>query len=182
MAGHIKTTQEYYNAVSRHRFQFYADGYFYTNSNAKLDAGLHLPSLFNLMMDILTDCATDRGPFSLTNTDIGFHNILLNETLKIVGVIDCDTVKAAPIHVVAQYPAFSDMMIARPGMVTAKPLAKRVLAKGTVMFEKFRDMIAKAERRIDMEIPIATAMASDGTRTFEGLEEYMGHQNWVNIE
>ncbi len=180
--GPYQNAQEYYNAVSKHRFQFYANGYFYTNSDAKRDPGLHLPSLFNQMMDILTDCATDSGPFSLTNTDIGFHNILLNEALNIVGVIDCDTVKAAPIHVVAQYPDFSDIIIPTPGLATKKPMAKKVLAEGTIVFGKFLKMIAEAEGRIGGETPIAVAMNSDGARLFEGLQSYMGHQDWVNVE
>lgn len=180
--GPYHTAQEYYNAVSKHRFQFYANRYFLTNLDAKRDAGLHLPSLFNQMMDILTDCAGDHGPFSLTNTDIGFHNILLDGALRIVGMIDCDTVKAAPIHVVAQYPDFSDMIIPRPGLVTKKPMAQKVLAEGTIMFGKFLNMIADAERRTGEENPLAIAMDSDGARLFEGLQCYMGHQNWVNIE
>lgn len=180
--GPYHTARDYYNAVSKHRFQFYANGYFSTNLDAKRDAGFHLPSLFNQMMDILTDCAADHGPFSLTNTDIGFHNILLDETFKIVGMIDCDTVKAAPIHVVAQYPDFSDMIILRPGLVTKKPMARKVVAKGTIVFEKFLNMIANAERLTGEESPLAIAMDSDGARLFEGLQCYMGHQNWVNVE
>lgn len=178
--GPYHTAQDYYNAVSKHRFQFYANRYFLTNSDAKRDAGLLLPSLFNQMMDILTSCANDGGPFSLTNTDIGFHNILLDQNLKIVGLIDCDTVKAAPIHVVAQYPVFSDMIIPKPGLATTKPMAKKVLAEGTIIYAKFVDMIANAESRLGGETPIAIAMNSDGARLFQGLESYMGHQNWVN--
>ena len=180
--GPYETAQEYYSAVSKHRFQYYANNYFWTNLDAKRDAGLHLPSLFNQMMDILTDCSTDRGPFCLTNTDIGFHNILLDKNLKIAGMIDCDTVKAAPIHVLAQYPDFCDMIIARPGLATTKPMAKKVLAEGTLLFNKFLDMVANAERRLGRETPIANAMTSDGARLFEGLQDYMGLQSWVNVE
>ena len=97
------------------------------------------------MMDTLTGCATDRGPFALTNCDIGFHNILLNENLSIIGMIDCNTVKTAPIHVVAQIPGLSDMMIAKPGLATMKPMAKRVFAEGTIIYDKCVDMIANAE-------------------------------------
>ena len=180
--GPYQNAQEYYNAVSKHRLQFFANNYFWTNSDAMREDGLHLPSLFNQMMDILTDCATDRGPFALTNTDIGFHNILLDETLKIIGMIDCDTVKAAPIHVVAQYPDFSEIVLSVPGLTTVKPMAKKVLAEGAIMFRKYVDMVAKAEKRTLEETPIATAMVSDGARLFEGLEQYMGHQEWVNVE
>ena len=179
--GPYGTAQEYYSAVSKHRFQHYANNYFWTNLDAKRDAGSHLPSLFNQMMDILTDCSTDQGPFSLTNTDIGFHNILIDQNLNIVGLIDCDTVKAAPIHVLAQYPDFCDMLVAKPGLATTKPMAKKVLAEGTILFSKFVEMIANAERHIGGETPIAKAMTSDGARLFEGLQSYMGLQSWVNV-
>ena len=180
--GPYETAQEYYGAVSKHRFQHYANNYFWTNLDTKRDAAIHLPSLFNQMMDILTDCSADRGPFSLTNTDIGFHNILLDRNLKIIGLIDCDTVKAAPIHVLAQYPDFCDIVIAKPGLATTKPMAKKVLAEGTVLFNAFVDMVAKAERRVGGETPIANAMTSDGARLFEGLQSYMSLQSWVNVE
>ena len=180
--GPYKKAQEYYSAVSKHRFQFYANRYFRNNLDAKRATGLHLPSLFNQMMEIMTDCATDCGPFPLTNTDIGFHNLLLDENLNIVGMIDCDGVKAAPIYVVAQYPHFSEITIPVPGLITEKPMARKVLAKGTIMFGKFLKMIEAAEKRHGDEVLLAIAMGSDGARLFEGLEAYMSLQDWVNAE
>ena len=150
--GPYSTAQDYYSAVSKHRFHFYTDNYILTNLDTKLDAGIHLPALFNQMMDIMTDCATDCGPFALTNTDIGFHNLLLDENLKIVAMIDCDGVKAAPIHVVAQYPCFSKINIPIPGLVTKKPMAQKTMAKGTIVFGKFLEMIEAAEKRRGTEV------------------------------
>jgi len=60
-------------------------------------------------------CSGDTGPFSLTNRDFGFHNVLVDYNFSIIGVIDFDGIMAAPKEVVGQFPALCALGPPAPG-------------------------------------------------------------------
>ena len=180
--GPYKTAQEYYNATSVHRFHHYADRYFRNNGEADCEPGLHLPFLFNNLMPMLTDCMKDTGPFFLTNTDFGMHNVLVDANLNIVGIIDCDSLMAAPIHVTAQYETLLGRTIPLPGLATQESVTTQTFVKGKVDFDYLVERVAIAETKLHGNTPIADAMVSDGARLVEGLHRYRAMQDWVNAE
>jgi len=62
-----------------------------------------LPLLFKEL--VRRYCPNDTSPFSFTNQDFGFHNVLVDDSYSIIGVIDFDGIMAAPKEVVGQFPA-----------------------------------------------------------------------------
>lgn len=180
--GPYKTANEYYEAISDHRFHLYADQHFENNRDATHDTGLHLPFLFNNLMPVLSKSAVDNGSFSLTNTDFGFHNILVDENFEIVGLIDCDGIMAAPLHVVAQPPKFCGVNIAIPGIKETNPFVLEFAAKGRERFDTFVELVAAAEKTVDAATPVSKAMHSDGAMLVAGLEAYTGLQGWRNMD
>lgn len=184
-SGPYSTAQEYYKAISDHRFHVYADRCFANNQEAARTGGLHLPLLFNSFMPMFANSRVDKGPFSLTNTDFGPHNVLVDEQLNIVGLIDCDNIFAAPIHVVAQMPSAGCMNPGLPGLKLRRPIAQRAVAEGQIWQERFIPMVAAAEQKSDQGTPIADAMTSDAAWLVKGMEHYQHHQSlrladWVN--
>ncbi|MCJ1244681.1 hypothetical protein MMC30_001880 [Trapelia coarctata] len=173
--GPFTTAGEYYAAFSTQYFHLFADHDFENNLDAERCSGLHLPFMFNSFMQIFTDCANDHGPFSLTNTDLGDHNIILDAECNIVGLIDCDNIIAAPIHVVAQIPSISGTDIPPPGLATRNPYATLTYEDGAIGSAWFAGEFKAAEGRRDQNTPISDAMLSDPARLFEGLCHY-GHK------
>lgn len=178
--GPYTTTTEYYKTLTTHRFRLYANS-ISNNLDADCDNGLELPLIFNSMMPMLTDCASDSGPFSLTNTDFGLHNVLVDEDLNIVGVIDCDGIKTAPIHVVAQYPESSGLGFPIPGLLTYSAFINECHARAVAKSERYTAVVANAEMRAGPKTPLADAMNSDGARLFDGLQGYMMHSSSYNM-
>lgn len=181
-SGPYKTAKEFYEAISEHRFHLYADQHLANNTEATHDTGLHLPFLFNNLMRMFSNSAVDDGPFGLTNTDFGFHNILIDEKMNIVGLIDCDSIMAAPIHVVAQPPRFCGVNIAIPGIKDTNPFVVEFAAKSREKFDAFVELVAAAEKNTDVATPISKAMHSDGAMLVAGLDGYTGLQGWRNMD
>ena len=179
--GPYETAWEYYQAISERRFHVYADRYFASNKDARRDPGLHLPLLFNNLMRMFTNSADDRGPFGLTNMDFGPHNVLVDENLNIVGLIDCDGIVSAPIHVVAQVPIAGCIGVAIPGYKPTTPLRIETNAKDALWLDRFVPMVAAAEKRLGAETPIADAMTSDAAKLVYGLNDYQGLRDWLNV-
>ena len=180
--GPYFTAQEYYQAVSEHRFHYYARESFANNQEAKRAGGLHLPVLFNNFMPIFTNSKVDKGPFSLTNTDFGSHNVLVDKQLNIIGLIDCDNIFAAPVHVVAQMPSAGCMSSGLPGLKLRRPVAQEVAAEGQLWRERFVPMVAAAEKNFGAGTPIADAMTSDAAWLVKGIENYQHHQTSRLVE
>ena len=178
----FQTAREYYTAVCLNRFQVYAKRYFRNNEDAERCPGIQLPLLFNSFMHLLTTHNTDKGPFYLTNRDLGLHNVLVDANLQIVGVIDCDTMFAAPIHVAAQHMHIGIIHPPKPGHVTKKIAAKETYQRGSKMFEFYVECVKEAELKLYGKTTLADAMKSDGAKLVEGLESYRSMQEWVNAE
>lgn len=179
--GPYKTAQEYYQAISMRRFHVYADRYFTSNKEARRDPGLFLPFIFNNLIRMFTNSAEDRGPFGLTNMDFGPHNVLVDEKLNIVGLIDCDGIVAAPIHVVAQVPIAGCLGVAIPGYKPTNPVRIETHETDALWLDRFVPMVADAEKKVGKETPIADAMISDAAKLVYGLNDYQGLRDWLNV-
>ena len=171
--GPFNTALEFYNTISKHRFRSTTEHVFYDNLEAEqCKESLYLPFLFNNLMPIFTDCADDHGPFSLTNPDLGFHNILLDGNLNIVGMIDCDMVLAAPIHVVAQVSHLAKLERPPPGLRTRDERGREGYEKGIEQFVKFVEMLKTVEERFECGNAISEAFVSDAAALYRGLNDY----------
>lgn len=180
--GPYKTAQEYYQALGERRFHDYARGHFASNEDARLDGGLHLPLLFSSFMPAFCNSVDDKGPFGLANTDFGFHNVLVDGELNIVGLIDCDAIIAAPIHTVAQLPLAAGMSGEVPGYKNTDPSRVEYRTLGTRWLSEFVPMVAAAETKVGSETPIADVILSDAATLIQGLNDYHGFQSWRNVE
>lgn len=73
------------------------------------DMGLNTQCSFALLLLfkelVRRYCSNDTGPFSLTTRYFGFHNVLVDDSYSIIGVIDFDGIMAALKEVVGQFPA-----------------------------------------------------------------------------
>ena len=174
--GPFRTAGEFYSAVSRHRFQGYADNNFEDNLEAEQVPGLPLPFMFNSFMQMFTDCGNDTGPFSLTNTDCGSHNILLDADYNIVGLIDCDNIIAAPIHQVAQVPRLGNVRMLPPGLQTRKPLLIETFKERKFEYTQYVELFKTTEADVGAGTRISDAMESDGASLVAGLEDYAGRE------
>jgi len=130
--GPFTTAGEYYAVLSTGYFHLFTDHHFEDNLDARRCTGLHISFMFSSFMQMFTDCAKDQGPFSLTNTDFGYNNIILDEECKIISLIDCDNIIAAPIHVVAQIPSVSGTKLPPPGLETRNSYARSTYEDGAV--------------------------------------------------
>jgi len=182
--GPFQTAGEFYIAVSRHRFQGYADAYFDSNLAAERVPGLHLPFMFQNLMPLFTGCETDTGPFSLTNTDGGFHNILLDAGRNVVGLIDCDNIIAAPIHLVAQVPRLGNIQMLPPGLETRNPVLIERYKKRQAEHDRFVELLQTVEADSGADTTISDTLKTDGACLMAGLEDYAssawnGCDEWV---
>lgn len=64
-----------------------------------------------------TSAAECKISYSLVHRDLGAHNVLVNEDFDIVGLIDLDSVMAAPPEVGAQFKSFMHLNRPTPGFV-----------------------------------------------------------------
>ena len=59
--------------------------------------------------------------------DFGAHNVFIDADIKIVGRIDLDSVMAAPVEKVAQFPSCLDLDREVPDHAETKPAARKRL-------------------------------------------------------
>ena len=178
--GPYSTAGEYYNALSKSRFRRYADIYLADNLEAEKETGIFVPFVFNSLIQMMTNCNSDTGPFSLVHTDMGFHNILVDADLKIIGIIDCGEIYTAPIHVVAQVPSVNVATAPSPGFATRNPLWKATHEEGRPGYENFLKIFEEAEKRITGKTELAEAMVSNGVQLVKGLDKYLQLQDVFN--
>ena len=180
--GPFATAQDYYNRLSLHRFSRYAERHFLSGNNAEDDASLQLPFMFHNLMPILNTCVAGTEAFPLTIKDFSFHSVLIDAQFKIVGILGLDSIISAPIYVVAQVPDLSGICVPIPGLVMNDEKLKQAWDNGVARFNRFRSMIANAEKSIGVRTPITDAMASDGARLVYGFNTYCSYQGWANTQ
>ena len=174
--GPYKSPLEYYDAITKFRLHQYADEVLRTNLEANRNSRIELLLIFQELMPKFSDYMEEKGPFSLVNTDLGFHNLLVDERRSVVGVIDCDSFMVAPLHSLAQVPRYSSIHIATPGFATKTPKLGKVQRVGKTKFDLF---VAQVARKAPNTV-IADTMDSDGIRLVQGLDRYRAHTGWIN--
>lgn len=125
-------------------------------------------------------CSDDTGPFSLTNRDFGFHNVLVDDNFSIIGVIDLDGIMAAPKEVVGQFPALSGLDLPAPGIPPRNPLVMEWEEKRKPLRESYAALLRVyadgPERQIFADIMAIPYVIVRGLKAFEM------HQDYVNDE
>ncbi|POR32133.1 Uncharacterized protein TPAR_07635 [Tolypocladium paradoxum] len=145
-----------------------------------------IPTLFKHLISLYGHRRSMRGPFRLVNRDFGAHNLLVNNDFDIVGVIDFDAVMAAPIEVVAQFPALTGLSPETPGHVETRPLAIERIRRTRPRLKEYRDLVEAAEAGMGANNPnrrggtVASLLLSDAASIYQGLEAYESNQGWVN--
>ena len=104
--GPWRSSLEYFNDIADHSFRTFLAS---IDDDRKLrwHRTCSLPLVFKQLTRIY--CTETNGPFHLINRDFGAHNLLVNEKFEIVGVIDFDSLMAAPVEMVAQFPRLTGL-------------------------------------------------------------------------
>ncbi|PNP76660.1 hypothetical protein FNYG_10079 [Fusarium nygamai] len=104
--GPWSSSLEYYEDLSNHALQVCVQP---ASPDVNIASSFANPILFRHLMSLYRQQKSSEESFSLVNRDFGAHNLLVDETFQIVGVIDFDGVMAAPLEVVAQYPVLTGL-------------------------------------------------------------------------
>ena len=171
-AGPFKTAEEYYNALSLHRFHDFTKYHFRDNISAGNCPAIHLAFMFNNYMRIYTDCANYHSPFSLVYPGFGVHSIVLDKGNNIICVNNVENIMAAPMPIVTQLP--------RSHALDLPPLGRKIMfsrrnfesENGIPQYARFVKMFRAEEEQRNSLAPIANCMLSNGARLVEGLNKY----------
>ena len=137
-----------------------------------------LPLVFK---DLVTRfCSDDTGPFSLTNRDFGFHNILVDDNFSIIGVIDLDGIMAAPKELVGQFPALSGLDPPAPGILPTKPAAIERVERQKPTIESYAALLR--ETADGPERPIFADIMATPHALVRGLVSFEMHDGPFNDE
>lgn len=153
------------------------------SSDARDSDSAALPFHFMRLISLYEN-GRDGGPFPLTNRDFGAHNLLVNDNFEIIGPIDLDGVIAAPIGMVAQYPALTWLQREPPGFIHTNPFAIECIRMTVPNLIEYQQSLARAESRVggneSQKTPIADMMLSNVTSVIQGLLEYEMHSSSAN--
>ncbi len=131
--------------------------------------------------DLITRfCSDDTGPFSLTNRDFGFHNILVDDSFSIIGVIDLDGIMAAPKEVVGQFPMLSGLDPPAPGIPPKNEWVRKREEEEKPWIESYAALLGEYADGPEREI-FADIMAIPHA-IVRGLTAFQMHQDFVNDE
>lgn len=169
--GPWKSSFAYYNEAAEHALKS-------TTSRHEL-CSRHSFAVPVVFLDLVTRyCSNDTGPFSLTNRDFGFHNVLVDDNFSLVGVIDLDGIMAAPKEVVGQFPVLSGMEPPTPGIPTTNPLAIVREEKEKPLIESYAALLR--EYANGPECHIFADIMTIPHALVRGLTEFEAHQDFVN--
>ncbi|OAA79292.1 Protein kinase-like domain protein [Akanthomyces lecanii RCEF 1005] len=136
-----------------------------------------VPSILSFLLRVYGE--EKDGPFRLANRDFGTHNIIVDGHFDIVGVIDFDGVMAAPLEVVAQYPADCSLDLQAPGGVETLPLALEPFAENLPKLEAYKEILAKCEGGAGGNVKVADRLGCTAARAYEGMVDYQSQQDFV---
>ena len=171
--GPWKSSFAYYNDIAEHALKSSA-------SNDQLNSrhSFALPLVFKDL--VARFCSDETGPFSLTNRDLGFHNLLVDENFAVIGVIDLDGIMAAPKEVVGQFPDSSGLDPPAPEIPPANSLVLKREQKEKSMIESYAALL-----RVHADGPERQIFADIMTTPHalvRGLQAFEMHQDFVNDE
>ena len=169
--GPWKSLFAYYNDVAEHALKSSA-------SNRELSSrnSFAVPVIFKDL--VARFCADETGPFSLTNRDLGFHNVLVDENFALISVIDLDGIMAAPKEVVGQFPTLSGIDPPAPGITTSNPLALKRQEREKHWMESYAALLRGNADGPDGQI-FADIMTTQHALV-RGLRAFEMHQDFVN--
>jgi len=179
--GPWASTTDYYADLANHALQVCVHS---AAPEVQMSCSFAIPVLFKHLMSLYGRSGSIGGPFSLVNRDFGAHNLLVDDNFEIVGSIDLDGVMAAPIEVVAQYPALTGLEREPPGHVETRPAAIDRIRRTETRLKEYKDWVEIAEAGMKIgdggNTPIANLMLSEAASVFQGLLRYGSHQKFVN--
>ena len=169
--GPWKSSFAYYNDIAEHALKSSASRDDLTSRHS-----FAVPLVFKDLVARI--CSDDTGPFSLTNRDLGFHNVLVDEHFAVIGVIDLDGIMAALKEVVGQFPVLSGLDPPAPGFPPSNPLVLKREQKEKPLIESYAALLERLadgpERQIFADI-MTTSHA-----LVRGLGAFEMHQGFVN--
>lgn len=140
--GPWDTTQQYYEALVRHKMQFASTD---ALPEVRESDSFSFPSNFMKLMELTQPVdARKTGSFGLANRDFGAHNVLVDDEFNIVGFIDFDGVMAAPSAVVAQLPELMDLSRPVPGFVETREMALEYMKEAAHLLPKYVELVHAA--------------------------------------
>jgi hypothetical protein len=163
--GPWKSSFAYYHDAAEHALNSCA-----SDMELNTRCSFALPLLFKEL--VRRYCFDDTGPFSLTNRDFGFHNILVDDNFSIIGVIDFDGIVAAPKEVVGQFPALCALDRLLQEFVKAREEQEKPSIESYAT--SLRTLAIGSERQIFADI------MSIPKSLVRGLNALISHQNFVN--
>ena len=169
--GPWKSSFAYYNDIAEHALKSSA-----SNDELSSRHSFAVPLVFKDL--VARFCSDETGPFSLTNRDLGFHNVLVDENFAVVGIIDLDGIMAAPKEVVGQFPVMSGLDPPAPGIPPANPLVLKREQEEKPLIESYATLL-----RVLADGPERQTFADIMTTSHalvRGLNAFEMHQDWVN--
>ncbi|KAK4554759.1 hypothetical protein LTR86_008261 [Recurvomyces mirabilis] len=178
------TAENYWTAWSDHVAQVARTD---AKQEVQQDPSFDIPALFKELIGLYSQPSQTR--FGLVNRDFGAHNVLVDDTFNIIGVIDFDGVMTAPIERVAQVPCDMNLDPPPPGHVDTRPAAIERIERSLPLIAQYVEMMKMAVKETtDGESEsaaisgsnVADALLSDGARIVQGLIRFCSHQTFVN--
>ena len=171
--GPWKSSFAYYRDIAEHALKSSA-----SNDEVNSRHSFAVPLVFKDL--VARFCSDDTGPFSLTNRDLGFHSVLVDENFAFLGLINLDGIMAAPKEVVGQFPILSGLDPPAPGIPPSNRLVLDREMKEKPLIESYayllRVLAGGPERQIFADI-MTTPHA-----LVRGLKEFERHRGIVNDE
>ena len=171
--GPWKSSLAYYNDAAENALKSSA-----SNQELSSRKSFAVPVVFKDL--VARFCADETGPFSLTNRDLGFHNVLVDENFALIGVIDLDGIMATPKEVVGQFPALSAMDPPLPGITTSNPLALKRQEEDKHWIESYAALLRESADGPDSQI-FSDIMTTQHALV-RVLRAFEMHQDFVNDE
>lgn len=132
-----------------------------------------IPDCFPELMQAVGDAS--QREFGLVNRDFGAHNVLVNSSFEIIGLIDLDGVMAAPIEKVAQLPLFMGAQREPPGVPETRPAAIERIKEYAHLVPRYTDLVRRKGAT-----QLADKLVSDAASVIQGLNAYGQHSRFEN--
>ncbi|KAI2463405.1 kinase-like domain-containing protein [Annulohypoxylon bovei var. microspora] len=141
------------------------------SEKAKNSPSFILPTLLNHLLGIHSE--ERAGPFRLVNADFGAHNILVDDDFNVVGIVDFDGVRAAPLEAAAQFPVLSCMGLEPPGHVDPRPAVQERIKRSKPQIDRYKEFLIKHEAELgDGSAPVGHRLGSTSALIYKAFQNY----------
>ncbi|KAK3699511.1 hypothetical protein LTR37_016380 [Vermiconidia calcicola] len=175
--GPWDTAEQYYSAFARYLLETAQER---GSSEFQQSRSFQVPQVFMELIKFYGK-GNPIGPFGLTNRDLGAHNVLVDRSFKIIGMIDLDRVEAVPIEKAAQFPHYMGLDRPLPGHVRTKPEDVERERIAGPLCERYTQLVraAVAGRETATSVKqtpnLGDYLMSDGASVVQGLAHYVIH-------